>query len=277
MSRIKLDWLTAATDNMFFPDDVLPRVDWGKQQYGILHYQCQKVSPDTAQRFLYSPDVPGRGSCIVNSGSALLALNQSFNMSDDALVRHLHGLGFHGTRLDFALDLYHVGIGVQDFVAAYLNGAIRVPTRSFAHIRSQNGIAAGETLYFGSRESERYMRIYDKGLETGAEKAGEWLRVELELKGQRARAAFVQSTTFGTSEVGGAEIKAFMQTEFPFWEDALAGLTAPAPEIGERPITNRRRWLMGQVAQAIVNEIRDDPSFWETLGTWIGELRNQSS
>jgi len=45
----------------------------------------------------------------------------------------------------------------------------------------------GETLYIGSRKSDRFWRIYNKALEQGI--AGPLYRIELELKGDRARQA----------------------------------------------------------------------------------------
>jgi len=45
----------------------------------------------------------------------------------------------------------------------------------------------GETLYIGSRKSDRFWRIYNKALEQGV--AGPLFRIELELKGDRARQA----------------------------------------------------------------------------------------
>ncbi len=49
----------------------------------------------------------------------------------------------------------------------------------------------GETFFFGSRSSESYVRIYDKRAERmdkGEDDPGHWIRVELELKGDKAQA-----------------------------------------------------------------------------------------
>jgi DNA relaxase NicK len=42
----------------------------------------------------------------------------------------------------------------------------------------------GSTLYLGSRMSDRFARLYDKGIEQQTHKAGKWWRFELELKGE---------------------------------------------------------------------------------------------
>lgn len=47
----------------------------------------------------------------------------------------------------------------------------------------------GSTVYFGSRASERFGRVYDKGRETRTLPAGRWWRWELEVKDNSAKAA----------------------------------------------------------------------------------------
>ena len=45
----------------------------------------------------------------------------------------------------------------------------------------------GATVYVGSRVSENYGRVYDKGQETGTAPAGVWWRWEIELKGETSK------------------------------------------------------------------------------------------
>jgi hypothetical protein len=57
----------------------------------------------------------------------------------------------------------------------------RAPTRSL--IVSGDG---GSTVYIGARASEQYGRVYDKGIESKACKAGLWWRWEVEFKGSQS-------------------------------------------------------------------------------------------
>jgi hypothetical protein len=48
--------------------------------------------------------------------------------------------------------------------------------------------AGGATCYFGSRSSELFARVYDKGVESGTQPKGRWFRWETEAKDSWARA-----------------------------------------------------------------------------------------
>jgi len=56
----------------------------------------------------------------------------------------------------------------------------------------------GSTLYIGSRVSDRFARLYDKGVEQQVAAPGKWFRFELEVKGNSAQplaAALLSATT----------------------------------------------------------------------------------
>lgn len=58
--------------------------------------------------------------------------------------------------------------------------------RKFAHIRNSQG---GETLYVGSRQSQNFGRLYDKGVESGIAEPGLCWRYEVELKSPKSTEA----------------------------------------------------------------------------------------
>jgi len=62
---------------------------------------------------------------------------------------------------------------------------------SFRHIAGKAGgegrPSTGETLYCGSRSSDAYGRVYDKGKQTKTAEAGRWFRYEVEYKDNAAR------------------------------------------------------------------------------------------
>lgn len=90
----------------------------------------------------------------------------------------------HCSRIDVAVDVY-------------LNPEVPSLTRdvyqTLFHKPPGNGRPAkrtlilnsdgGSTLYIGSRVSDRFARIYDKGIEQQTAPAGNWYRFELEVKG----------------------------------------------------------------------------------------------
>lgn|SRR6266571_1426776 len=94
------------------------------------------------------------------------------------------------SRLDLAVDTEF------DPPMAELAGQIY---RDAGHVASRNGRPpgrvltinsdGGQTVYIGSRSSENFGRVYDKGREQDTRESGEWWRWETELKGDRAGSA----------------------------------------------------------------------------------------
>jgi hypothetical protein len=267
-----IDWITASTAQLREPNEVLPAAQWGKVEHGILHYQCQKICSDSAARFLWSPDIAGRGSCCILGGSALAFFRTFAQLAPDTLIPHLSRLGFLATRIDCALDLYESKLSVRQIYDQIMSGAISVPTRKITLITAHAGSMTGETLYCGSRESERYLRIYDKGLEQNSALPGEWIRIELEIKGKRAKSAWQMALDTNEATLVASELSAFVTTQQQWWELALAGQYALPLSMHSRPISSRRKWLLGQVSMALANELREDPHFWETLRVSVDDL-----
>ena len=101
----------------------------------------------------------------------------------------------HVTRIDVALDDREATVAVQTVRDAVTAGQVVSRSKQFKVIEASNhreGTRTGETLYFGSRESQTMLRVYDKRLELrckGREDADSFgVRWELEFKQERAQA-----------------------------------------------------------------------------------------
>jgi DNA relaxase NicK len=107
-------------------------------------------------------------------------------------VVHLLGMGGEFSRVDAAVDWRDPkGLGFMRDLSAELNrGSLLRPS---GEERIGTGENAGWTQYFGSRVSESFVRMYDKGAEQNAG-SDWWIRVEAELKGKRARAISTRFT-----------------------------------------------------------------------------------
>ncbi len=102
-------------------------------------------------------------------------------------VLALIGMGGEFSRLDAAVDWRDPkGLGFMRELAAELNRQSVI--RPMGEERQGTGEKAGWTQYFGSRLSDSFVRMYDKGAEQDAG-SDWWIRTEAELKGKRARAA----------------------------------------------------------------------------------------
>lgn len=129
-----------------------------------------------------------------------LRINEDFCWSDKQLVTW--GLSLFGrcTRLDLALDVAWDGFGVGQVERALVVGDASTRARQFNAVTGKRGIGCqdesgnvGKTVYVGDRQSEKFLRVYDKAAEfrakTGNELCRDLVRFELELKGDTAQSA----------------------------------------------------------------------------------------
>jgi phage replication initiation protein len=97
------------------------------------------------------------------------------------------------TRLDLAADDFNGLLNMDVMREKILKKEFVCRARSGSEVRSLFG-GAGHTLYFGSRESDTFLRIYDKAAEQAdlgvdVSCCPLWIRTEMELKNNRADAA----------------------------------------------------------------------------------------
>jgi phage replication initiation protein len=111
-----------------------------------------------------------------------------------AICRWINALKGHGTRVDVALDDRVGHATVSEIIAAADAGQAVMRWRTYdakrrcSH-RGQDDVQ-GQMITFGSRQSESYLRIYDKCMEAagkGETVEGPWVRWELEFKKERAQ------------------------------------------------------------------------------------------
>ena len=136
---------------------------------------------------------PGMGACLDMSGQGCRSFEEYGTGDFDGLFRLFQqGEGYHVTRLDVAFD-DHSGIldiqqlfrdsdnqdGEQQFVSKFRKSRIE---KEFKDGRP------GITVYHGSKKSAVLIRIYDKAAERGLPEDQHWVRVELQLRDERAGA-----------------------------------------------------------------------------------------
>jgi DNA relaxase NicK len=91
----------------------------------------------------------------------------------------------HCSRLDLTVDV-HLDTEVPALASDCYETLFHVPPRNGRPQRRTliSNSDGGSTLYFGSRVSDRFARLYDKGIEQQTSAAGKWWRFELEIKGK---------------------------------------------------------------------------------------------
>jgi len=198
---------------------------------------------------------------LVWSGSALNALReQGTSMSD--MLHVLNGVGARFTRLDIAADWRDSGTSVAKLAKLIERDLAELKVKRWTFLQSEGG---GETLYLGSRFSERMIRIYNKAAQFARTAPGDfndWIRVEAELKDRQAEAAakaLIDNTP--GSVLAGHLDKVVYFTEYAPWKEFVARLPSPAPVIlSQRGVTNTDKWLIETVLPTLQKRLKD-PGF----------------
>ncbi len=197
-----IDWLSLS----------LPRVSGElthlKKVLEILHSEHTPVSGghgyeggDLAQfgRFTWRKNHrdDSRDYLVVLPGQALEFIRETLKLKIPDVLRSFIVLGWHPTRIDVSIDTTNPKLNPQ-----FLYDWLCVPGAVATHARGKNDVSGatkigkardkngrGMTVYIGSRQSPRFMRVYDKSAEV-FEKTGKIIphttRFELEIKGESA-------------------------------------------------------------------------------------------
>jgi phage replication initiation protein len=188
-----------------------------------------------------------------------------------AYLKAIVSFGWHVTRLDYALDDRAGILDMSEVVGAFSAGDYTSPSRTWNLLRSgtRPGIVDGETIYLGSAKSDTRIRIYDKAAEQSCEPGTHWIRVELQLRADRAHQAAVQYSEAGESAPGmmaglllrqldfkasgQADTHKSRQVTAPWWARFVGTLEkvrlsmAPA----QRSLESVQGWLNKQVAPSL--------------------------
>ncbi len=221
-------------------------------RFGYLH----AVVFDVGTVIHYHGSTPTMGQHYIYNGKTIAALMDAGVSPVDILVWHTER-GHTCTRLDLAVDVRNSESFLQDIADATFTGDYTGNARSANIVHSPTD--GGMTIYMGSRQSEKFVRIYDKGVETG--QGGLWTRCEVELKGDTARR--VAKTIFDgrngdVSQVAQSVIQTVCKFKTDGWLLAFNGLPIdieqPQPK---EPDTEK--WLLTQVVSAIAKFERQHP------------------
>lgn len=176
--------------------------EWEERGYGGYMYAKSKSAHGVV---VYYHGAPGMGSHCRVSGQACRDLEARGVVTDwQAFAKMLLGLGVTATRLDANRD-DHAGIlHIDELIAAGHAGHVTKRAHEWEpKVKyGSKGRLKAHGLVFGNRQSESFVRIYDKALEQQV--PGHWVRVELELKGKKAMAALRALAMGGLSWLAGA-------------------------------------------------------------------------
>ncbi len=206
----------------------------------------------------WNPDYPSMGHHCIFSGSSLRNLFTSTSIQPGSLLRAIVDAGGNISRLDLAKDLTEEPFDYEAVYQSIKQGTAGGNTRTFSKLESGEN---GYTIYMGSRQSERFARLYNKAAQSGLPDAL-WARFEIETKGMVARAvatSLVKSHDWsGTFDgivlgmVGNAKTAHLEQFFIP------GNVPIGIPKIERQ--TDRERWIEGQVISAVSRHYIDNPN-----------------
>ena len=193
---LTVDWLafTVLASN---PQETMKVLggDWGRAKGGFRGYPLSWIRSDGVQGVgKLGTNAPRRPNEIhVDlSGGLVSALTLA---QIRILLKWVHEKQGHVTRIDCALDDRAGTVPMATIRQAVVDGQCVTRAAQVRQIVSNltrgTGATTGETMYFGSPQSQTLLRIYDKQLEMQSKQRENWqefgVRWELEFKKDRAQ------------------------------------------------------------------------------------------
>lgn len=177
------------------------------------------------------------------------------------------------SRVDLALDLYNSRLEMVDFTKKTLKPYVgKGRTPKLLPVGTQED---GWTVYVGSRQSDKYLRIYDKGKEQGGEDV-DYIRVELETKGEIAHAVGYEFPAFTKGEcVAMAQtlIRGVANFDLENWNIALDSIDVAlsTPQGKDRDTLG---WLVKICAPSLAKTIAKYPAK-DVMGEFFNALESE--
>lgn len=187
------------------------------------------------------------------------------------------------TRFDLAVDDLGAHFFTVDDIRGFLDRqdvVSKFRTYRDVHEATFSNEATGRTIYFGSRQSEVMLRVYDKQLQQNQRAASPedmivepWVRWEIELKNDRANIAadfLIQRKKLGEiiMEILNNYVRLIVQDDsnrsrcssHPLWEKfvGMVGKLRLYVESVDKTIEEKKRWLIRQCLPTIAGVIIAD-------------------
>lgn len=198
---------------------------------------------------------PEQRTLITLTGRDLRSYEAAGGDPRDLLTRFLFLRDARATRIDLAIDVRDHPCDRLAVAEAVRSGQAKTHISSVSVVQSTSGAeAAGETVYLGSRQSSRVIRIYDKALEAGV--GGFWTRIELEAHDDHATSLMMQCAGEGIAPITGAAIRSMIVSGVDWFDTVVdyADVGIPLLSVGRKE-TRQEAWLWKTVVPAVVRGI----------------------
>jgi len=244
-----VDWLSLTFPNDFpfkhyFQFDEFVRT--GNGQHGYRN-QFQGLNTGVIVQSGARDDM---GTHVTISGQSMQSLRDTLNATDKSICAQMIDFGAKASRIDLAVTILDGKLTPASMHKELKSGKLKPSARKYSFVSGQNGDISGDTLYIGSRTSEKFFRCYNKAAEMGIVDGVAMIRLEMELKALMARAACHNVGVSGASATTNAVMSDFLGNPSGELMEALAGESSPF-RADKKPKSNTELWILTQVAKAI--------------------------
>lgn len=217
---------------------------------GVYGYDRAVTTADGC-KIMWSTTRQDMGTFISYPGKAINAYLQRGIHPQDIMLSH----GANGDvcrRIDLAIDTYNSGLSISGLYGLFRSGGAQTSIKKYSLITSNSG----QTLYIGSRESEQFIRVYDKAKEQG-DFTSDRIRIEVELKGQRAK-IMCNLIAHNDPAISDARTRALINSivtfDDPTWIEVMGTASIGVAKAKDNE-SDTEKWLLEQVAPAMARYI----------------------
>ena len=272
-----VDWLSFSIKSSSDWRSVFPTFAFTFSGRGSHGYRAKYVNLATGMVIQTDSADTEMGHAFQLSGDVLSNLRRESGSDDTALSQRIVRVGGKASRIDLTINVHEGKLTPRAVQSAVKSGRAKAKAIASRFVEGKNGDIEGDTFYIGSPTSDRQFRAYNKSAELGIVDGASWLRLELELRRIRADGAFRSCALNGVDAAVAGHMADFLN-----WGDleyqAALGQEAVQPVDIPRRDTNRQRWLLGQVAQALAKEICVDEDFalkfWSSVGEAVDLIKS---
>lgn len=257
MLKSCIDWLSVTFQNQNNATRFILNINgcgWAKPCKPQFGYDTA-VKYDIGIVVMWSNIRHDMGTHIIMSGSTLDALALAGNSARE-LLKSAISLEGKVTRLDLAIDAHNENIRIKSI---YDGSSVQGFRGTAKRVNLITGNDGGITMYIGSRDSDKFARLYDKGIQTKTDE--NWKRLEVELKGdvakQFARVVAMNEDKSIASFVWGIASSMFNVNYggYPIFGIDSSDVSLPKIE----KTTDTEKWLLNQIIPLIERYVAKNP------------------
>lgn len=220
-------------------------------------------------RFYWNEDQRNAGSYAVFAGDDLALIRTRLRMSDDELLKRLAFNATNFTRLDFCVNITAGSAGETraEYEKGYAETRVKTAWEPDYFAGGQ-----GRTIYFGSRQSTKMLRVYDKARELRLADDVILNRIELQARKDAANILSGVMVTHTVIDAGKTAIRDFC--DFPrlgWYQDALSGGKDVAMQLTPAKESDFMKWLYEQVGPSMCKRI-DAGEYHAELRDWLHSM-----